>query len=191
MKRLILMGEIGAGKSTLIRNALGDDAARAGGVVTRRITEKGTVQGFDLAPAAALWNPTLPAQRFLDFSCGQWRDDSVFSGLGASLLHQALDASFAVADEFGGLELLVPEFYEALVKLLTSDVPTIGVLKTPASVRALAEKIPLGEEYARKADSLRRLLEADPDTLLLPVPGWDDPYATRTVRFWAETYVRR
>lgn len=191
MKRLILMGEIGAGKSTLIRNALGDHAARAGGFVTRRITEKGTVQGFDLAPAAVLSDSTLPGQRFLDFSEGQRRDDSVFAVLGASLLHQALDAPYAVADEFGGLELLVPEFYDELVKLLTSDVPTIGVLKTPASVRALAEKIPLGEEYARKADSLRRLLEADPETAILPISGWDDPNAARTVQIWAETYVRR
>lgn len=191
MKRLILMGEIGAGKSTLIRNALGDDAARAGGFVTRRITENGAVQGFDLAPAAALWDPTRPAQRFLDFSEGQRRDDSVFSGPGAFLLHQALDAPYAVADEFGGMELLVPEFYEGLIKLLTSDVPTIGVLKTPASVRALAEKIPLGDEYARKADSLRRLLEADPETAILPILGWDDPNAARTVQNWADTYVRR
>lgn len=191
MKRLILMGDIGAGKSTLIRSALGSDAARAGGFVTRRITEKGMVQGFDLAPAAVLWNPTLPAQRFLDFSKGQRRDDGVFAGLGASLLAQALDAPFAVADEFGGLELLVPEFYEGLVKLLTSDIPTIGVLKTPAAVRALAEKIPLGEDYARKVDALRALLEADPETTILPVPGWNDPYATQTVQIWAETYVRR
>lgn len=191
MKRLILMGEIGAGKSTLIRNALGDNAARAGGFVTRRITEKGAVQGFDLAPAAALWDPALPAQRFLDFSCGQQRDDSVFAVPGASLLAHALDAPYAVADEFGGLELLVPEFYDGLVKLLTSDIPTIGVLKTPASVRALAERIPLGEEYARKADSLRRLLEADPETMILPISGWDDPNAARTVQIWVETYVRR
>lgn len=191
MKRLILMGEIGSGKSTLIRACLGSDAARAGGFVTRRITEKGAVQGFDLASARIWANPALPAQRFLDFSCGQRWDNSVFSGLGASLLRQALDTPFAVADEFGGLELLVPEFYAGLVKLLTSDVPTIGVLKTPASLRALAEKIPLGEEYARKADSLRRLLKADPETMLLPVPGWDDPCAIQAVQIWAETYVRR
>lgn len=191
MKRLILLGEIGSGKSTLIRSALGGDAVRAGGFVTRRITENGTVQGFDLAPAAALWDPTLPARRFLDFSGGQRRDDSVFAGLGASLLTRALEAPFAVADEFGGLELLVPEFYEALVKLLTSDIPTIGVLKTPGAVRALGSRIPLGEEYAQLADSLRRLLESDNDTLLLPIPGWDDPYATQTVQSWAETYARR
>lgn len=191
MKRLILLGEIGSGKSTLIRNALGEDAIRAGGFITRRITENGAVLGFDLAPAAAISDSSLPAQRFLDFSRGQRRDDGVFSGLGAHLLRQAPDAPFAVADEFGGLELLVPEFYEALVKLLTSDVPVIGVCKTPASVRALAEKIPLGADYARKADTLRALLEADPETLFLPVPGWNDPYATRTVQRWAETYVRR
>ena len=191
MKRLILLGEIGSGKSTLIRFCLGSDAARAGGFVTRRITENGAVLGFDLAPAAAIWDSNLPARRFLDFSEGQRRDDGVFSGLGVSLLTRALDAPFAVADEFGGLELLVPEFYEGLVKLLTSDVPTIGVFKTPASVRALSEKIPLGKEYARKVDALRRLLEADPETTILPIPGWNDPYATQTVQSWAETYVRR
>lgn len=191
MKRLILMGEIGAGKSTLIRNALGAEVARAGGFVTRRITENGRLQGFDLAPARIWSEPNLPAQRFLDFSQGKRRDDSVFSCFGAVLLREALQAPFAVADEFGGLELLVPEFYENLVKLLSSDVPAIGVFKTPGAVLALAEQIPLGEDYARKADALCRLLKADPETLLLPVSGWDDNHAIETVQRWAETYVRR
>jgi hypothetical protein len=96
-----------------------------------------------------------------------------------------------VADEFGGLELLVPEFYEGLVKLLSSDVPTIGVFKTPGAVRALAEQIPLGEDYAQKADALCRLLEADLETLLLPISGWDDNHAIEIVQRWTETYVRR
>lgn len=191
MKRLILLGEIGSGKSTLIRTALGAGAARAGGFVTRRVTENGRVLGFDLAPAASLSDPVLPSQRFLDLSGNPRRDDGVFAGLGTALLKQALGAPFAVVDEFGGLELLVPEFYEALTALLTSHVPTIGVLKTPASVRALAEKIPLGEEYVQLAESLRSLLEADPETRLLPFSGWDDPCAAETVRNWAETYVRR
>ncbi len=191
MKRLILMGEIGAGKSTLIRNALGTEVARAGGFVTRRITENGRLQGFDLAPARIWSEPNLPAQRFLDFTNGKHREDSVFSGLGATLLKDAQNAPFAVADEFGGLELLVPEFYEGLVKLLSSDVPTIGVFKTPGAVLALVEQIPLGEDYARKADALRTMLEADPETLLLPISGWDDANAIKTVQRWAETYVRR
>lgn len=191
MKRLILMGEIGAGKSTLIRNALGSEAARAGGFVTRRITENGRLLGFDLAPVRIWSDPDLPAQRFLDFSRGRRRDDTVFSRLGAALLTEALHGPFAVVDEFGGLELLVPELYESLVKLLSSDVPAIGVFKTPGAVRALSEQIPLGEDYARKADALRTMLEADPETLLLPISGWNDCHAIETVQRWAETYVRR
>ena len=191
MKRLILMGEIGAGKSTLIRNALGAGAARAGGFVTRRVLKNGRLQGFELAPARIWSDPNLPAHRFLDFSRGKRRDDSVFSGPGAALLAEALHAPFAVADEFGGLELLVPEFYEGLVKLLSSDVPTIGVFKTPGAVQALSEQIPLGDDYARKVDALRTMLEADPETLFLPIAGWDDNHAIETVRRWTEIHGRR
>ena len=191
MKRLILMGGIGAGKTTMIRSALEGALYRAGGFVTRRVSEKGVLRGFDLSSPKIWVDAAVPSGRFLDFSRGKYRDDRVFAELGAGLLRDALDAPFAVADEFGGLELLVPEFYNGLMTLFSSDVPTIGVLKTTEAIEALGREIPLGTVYWEKVEALRAMLEADPRTLLLPVSGWNDTFAVQTIQKWVQTHIRR
>ena len=100
MKRLILMGPIGCGKSTMIQTALGHDITRAGGFLTVRKLDGTQLLGFDLTA------PTIPqnGHRFLDFENGAVRNDRVFSDFGIKCLQTP--ASFAVCDEFGGMELL-------------------------------------------------------------------------------------
>lgn len=191
MKRLILTGEIGTGKTTLIQRILGTHACRAGGFITRRVFENGILQSYELAPAAALADSDIKGQSFLMFSPTPVRNDTVFSGSGTQLLKAALQAPYAVADEFGGLELLVEPFYEQLLALLRSDVPVIGVMKTPQAFHALSEKVPLGNDYTAKALELYTLLQNDPETVLLPIPRWNDPYAIKTVQTWTDAYVRR
>lgn len=190
MKRLFLMGKIGCGKSTMIRNALGDAASQAGGFVTLRRTEDEKLLGFDLAPAQILVQ-TQPSYRFLDFSHGVLREDQVFSTYGIPLLQDAKQHSFAIADELGGLELLVDDFYEQLLDFLRSDTPCIGVLKTPEAAKAMAEKIVLGDLYFERYQQLHRMLENDPDTQLLPTAGWQDTAAADTISCWVCRHIRR
>ena len=191
MRRLILTGEIGTGKSTLIHKSLGADARRAGGFITRRVFEGHILKGYELAAAAALAESDMTGDFFLTLSPSVQRRDWVFAESGAALLQKAQNAPFAVADEFGGLELLVDPFYEQLLALLRSDVPVIGVMKTDLSVRALSEKIPLGDLYAQRAQSLRAMLESDPETVILPFFHWDDPMAIQMITDWANAHVRR
>ena len=188
-KNLLLSGPIGCGKSTLIRSALGQAAAEAGGYVTLRILEGDFLAGFDLAPAAALADPSLKGQRFLDFTGGKRKNDLVFSQYGADLLHCALDAPFAVADEFGGLELLIPEFREALTALLNSPVPVIGVFKTPGASAALAQRLRLPEEYAAAYRQFRELLLQKEDTCIFSTTGRGDRQAETTIQRWMEQYI--
>ena len=53
MKRLILMGPIGCGKSTMIQTVLGQDIARAGGFLTVRKLDGTQLLGFGLVSAWA------------------------------------------------------------------------------------------------------------------------------------------
>ena len=190
MKKLILLGDIGCGKSTLIRNAVGEQVSLAGGFVTRRVTEDGKVLGFDLSSPRIWADPDTPARRFLDLE-QNLRDDRVFAQWGVALLENALRSPFAVADEFGGLELLIPQFRDALLALLASDVPVIGVLKTPAAAKALAAQTGLGSAYFEAYAALHAILEADPHTLLLPMTGWADENAVIGVRSWTAEHLRR
>lgn len=190
MRRLILMGPIGCGKSTMIRTALGADAARAGGFITVRQAENDRVLGFDLLPAGALATPKQ-GYRFLDFEDGTVRNDAVFSSVGISLLQDASLHSFAVADEFGGMELLVNDFYTQLLIFLQSEIPCIGVLKTPSAAESLADKVPMGDAYFQRYRQLLEMLQADPHTQLLPISGWRDTAAAEQIARWADHYVRR
>ena len=190
-KRLILCGEIGCGKSTLIRNALGPDAARAGGYVTLRCMNSEKLMGFKLAPARALADPSICGQQFLDFTTGSIRNDQVFAEYGASLLEKYENYPFVVADEFGGLELLVPEFREGLYRLLQSEVPCVGVLKTYRASRALAQRMGLDTDYEKQYKMLREMLESNSQTLLLNTAGRYDTEAEKALFRWADIYARR
>lgn len=190
MKRLFLLGEIGCGKSAMIRTALGNHAARASGFITVRQIANGRVLGFDLLPAHALGTPTQ-GHRFLELENGPVRHDEVFSTYGTQYLRDAASHPFAVLDEIGGMELLVDDFYAQLCTFLRSDVPCIGVLKTEDSAAALAEKVPMGDAYYQRYRALRRMLETDCNTRLLPLAGWQDLSAAEEIARWVDLYVRR
>ena len=192
-KNLLLCGHIGCGKSTLIRMALGAAAARAGGYVTLRILEGQNLIGFDLAPTPALACPEYleQAARFMDFTGNQKPDLSVFSGLGTRLLREAAEKPFAVADEFGGVELLIPELGQALMELLQSPVPCIGVIKDPDASRALSRRMRLGEEYKAAYEGLFNWLKRDPNTMILRTTGQSDGFAARQIDLWVKEFVRK
>ena len=183
-KRLFLQGGIGSGKSTLLSEALSGTAP--GGFLTRRKVTDGVLSGFALTPAF----PGHPEQEqlFLSFSGRVSREDSVFSGLGVRLLKEAENHSFALLDEFGGLELLVPEFHQALRSLLSSDLPCIGVFKTRAAAEALSRRVPLGEAYAQRYRELEAWLQSDPDTLLLPFSQESAHHARDMISHWRKDY---
>ena len=185
MKRLILMGPIGCGKSTMIQTALGHDISRAGGFLTVRKLDGTQLLGFDLT------SPAAPQQghRFLNFENGAVRNDRVFSDFGIKCLQTP--APFAVADEFGGMELLVDDFYNQLLVFLKSGVPCIGVFKTEDAAAAMAEKVPMGDEYTQRYQALLQTLKNDSETLLLSTTGWQDTAAVSTIAQWVNQHVRR
>lgn len=184
------MGPIGCGKSSLIRSCLGEDAAKAGGFVTLRRVEGDRLLGFDLAPARALVAENAPRQCFLDFTGEIRKDNGVFENFGTQLLAQAGEYPFAVADEFGGMELENAAFRRALYAFLSGDTPCVGVLKTPQASAALTRRTGLGGNYPALYAELKACLEADPQTELLPVTGWADRHAQAVLEKWAESYVR-
>lgn len=53
-------------------------------------------------------------------------DNEVFRNDGVRLLSEAELYPFSVIDEFGGYEILIPQFREALSEFLSSEQPCIG-----------------------------------------------------------------
>ncbi|WMJ84002.1 nucleoside-triphosphatase [Oscillospiraceae bacterium LTW-04] len=192
-RRLFLSGPIGCGKSTLIRSALGGLAKSAGGFVTERAFDKnGLLIGFNLLPACSIacLNRQCTALSFLNFSGGKaQRNNDVFRLDAVRLLTEAMTKPFAIIDEFGGYELLVPEFSQALMAFLESNIPCVGVLKAPAASEALRTSVSLPSEYLDIAAKLRAALKSDPDAEILETSGRGDRNAQATLRAWMEEYA--
>lgn len=173
-KHLFLTGPIGCGKSTAIAAALGDQLCQCGGFLTRRCRTPHL--HFTLERPDGKEKAT-----FLDFSSeAPAADVSVFS-------ERYLQGTPLVLDEIGGIELLNPQFLTALQAALSSGVPILGVIKSPDSCQALAEKLNLACQYRCAADKLRRQLLADGDTLIYECTQYDEN-ALLLARRWAEEY---
>ena len=191
--QLSLTGPSGCGKSSLIRAALGEKLSQAGGFVTKLSAgEDGSLLGLELLPAAAAGGVEgyLP-RRVLDFTLSPPKtDNEVYRQYGVQLLEEAAWYPFAVLDEFGGFELIIPQFREALFGFLRSEQPCIGVLKDEQEAELLRSWLGLGERYSGFSRQLRELLAADENTRLLVIDEPGDSQAALTVAAWAAEYTR-
>ena len=186
-KKLFLTGPDRSGKSDMIHTCLGDRARHAGGFVTvRERDEAGNVLSFDLMPADGSGQP----ERFLEFVNGKPVSHlEVFSQIGTRLLRQGANRPFVVLDELGGGELLDDSFMRALVQLLKSDVPCIGVLKGPGAGKTVGVMgLNLRYELARRV--LKDNLTKDPETMVIQTTGLGDRAAMALVEEWVETYAK-
>lgn len=184
-RHLFLTGPIGCGKSTYVLAALGENIFRAGGFLTlRRRTESGKPADF------VLMTPDGQEKAvFLDLTgdTPQLHMD-VFSGLGAKILRRAGHSPFLLLDEIGGIELLCPEFMEALDRVLDSPIPILGVIKGEGPAGALVQALGLSREYEEAARCLRARLQADPDTCVYPCGQFDKTALALTKR-WVKEYL--
>lgn len=185
-KNLFLTGPIGSGKSTSIATALGEALPGAGGFLTVR-------QRDDTGRAVAYWLQRCDGscrQCIIDYSAKPYTMHmEVFETFGAELLEQAKKYDYVVLDEIGGFEVLSDAFMEALMQLLGSGTPCIGVMKGVAPASKMIQKLGLGEAYVQKAENLRQWMRDDEDTLLYECTQFD-PEGLRLAREWVGCYCK-
>lgn len=175
-KNLFLIGPSGCGKSTILRRLLGARMILAGGFLTER-----SPSGFILrAPSEDCGLP------FIRLSPVPQIDEDVFRIDAVRLLQQSLAFPFAIIDETGGFELEISEFRSALYELLASDVPCIGVIKSPENFRAMEQRI-FGI-HSLHASALIEFLKQDSQTQLVPMQGRGDCHVETQVRTWIKEH---
>jgi len=186
MKNLFLTGPVGSGKSTSIATALGTKLEKAGGFLTVR-------QRDDTGRAVAYWlkRPDgSDAQIIIDYSAKPYTmHPEVFENLGVRLVQEARQYDYVVLDEIGGFEVLSENFMEALLKLLASDIPCIGVMKGEGPASKMIRKLGLGDAYVQKAEDLRRWMRQDENTLLYECSQFD-PEGLRLAREWVGCHCK-
>lgn len=192
MKRhLFLTGPAFCGKSRLIRDCLGVSLQGAGGFCTElSMAADGSVLGCSMMPSAAAGGVEgLEKERFLDMtSFPPGHDSEVFRGLGVRLLEEAEWYPFAVLDEIGGIDLIIPQFRNALEALLASDLPILGVVKSREDSEQMRRMLGPGERFTAFSERLYEKLSADAQTEIYTVRE-SAKEAEEVVRAWAAEYA--
>lgn len=191
-RHLFLTGSSGNDRSAIIISALGAKLKYAGGYMTLGAkNEFCGIEGVDLMPAAAAAGISgLERARILSFENGALvHNNEVFREVGVRLLQEAQYYPFAVLDEFGGFDLIIPQFREALLEVLNSDLPCIGVMMSEDEGENLRAVLGLGEKYTAFRRALKTALENDADTLVLDVDSEDDDQIIRTLQSWISEYA--
>lgn len=116
-------------------------------------------------------------------------DNEVFRSTGVTLMQEAQYYPYAVLDEFGGFELIIPQFREALLEVLNSELPCIGVLTEDSEGEALRHALGLGDKYTAYRHALHTALENDPDTRIVKLNGRNDAKVLQDVEAWVREYV--
>ena len=186
MKHLFLTGPIGSGKSTSIAAALADNLPKAGGFLTVR-------QKDDTGRAIAYWLQRPDGsdrQIIIDYSTKPYTMHlEVFENFATALLDEAKQCDFIILDEIGGFEVLSDIFMEALMRVLQSDVPCIGVMKGAAPASKMIQKLGLGEAYVQRAEALRQWMGQDENTVLYECAQFD-PEGLRLAAEWAAAFCK-
>lgn len=191
-KNLFLTGPADNDKSEIIKCALGDKLTLAGGFVFSPVRDRfGAVAALKLLPATAAGGVDgFEGECFLDCSViPNIHYNEVFRTTGVRLLKEAAYYPFAVLDELGGFEIIIPEFREAVLDLLSGELPCIGVLKTLPEAERMKKQLLLGDKYTRLLSLLTEALKSNPDTLILEISGRGDAEALRAVSSWAKEYT--
>nr|SFZ88955.1 hypothetical protein LREN565_2068 [Loigolactobacillus rennini] len=134
MPILLLSGPANVGKTTLIKQALIEKQLQPAGIFSQPIAGV----GFALYPAAQLVVPqSQPATHiFIDRRYQPtWIKPQLFANYGVKLLTAARRAPVVLLDEIGGVDLLAPQFYAALLSLLAQPIKIIGVIKSTTNYR--------------------------------------------------------
>ena len=191
-RKLFLCGPAFCGKSRLIRDALGRQLQAAGGFCTElSAAEDGSMLGCTLMPAPAAGGVEgFEKELFLDLrQFPPLHDSEVFRGSGVRLLEETEWYPFAVLDEIGGMDLIIPQVRVALSSLLQSDLPLLGVLKTEEDAERLRQLLGPGQRFREFSEQLHRTLSRDPDTEILVIEADAEAEAGEAVRTWAAEYA--
>lgn len=135
MKRhLLICGERGVGKSTLIRRLLEHSTREVGGFVTKRlpVADENGFFPIYLYPASQSEASGATRRRILSGRAtarSSIRHPEVFDGLGAQLIKSAPSGGIILMDELGFLENDARVFQSTVLRALDSETPVLAAVK--------------------------------------------------------------
>jgi len=131
MKRaLLLTGKPGTGKTALIKEALARTQVKGGGFYTEEIRTGGMRQGFRIVTLDGQDATLAHVGISSPYQVSKYKvDTDALNRVGISALRRALEGSdLVVIDEIGKMELLSPQFREAVMEAINSGKKVLGTI---------------------------------------------------------------
>jgi nucleoside-triphosphatase len=131
MKRVLLLtGQPGTGKTALIKEALARTRVKGGGFYTEEIRTGGIRQGFRIVALDGREAILAHVSISSPYQVSKYRvDTNALDRVAVAALRQALkESDLIVIDEIGKMELLSPEFREAVTQALDSGKKVLGTI---------------------------------------------------------------
>lgn len=173
-RSLFLTGDSGEGKTTLIFQCLKPYRSVTGGFYSQRLMdENGDTAGFRLASAKEEWEPKgIYREGLGDVFLRRTKDGmllypQVFLNTGRKLLAGDGKEQFLLMDEIGGVELLIPEFMEAVHDCLNGPKHCIGVIKSRKNYAGMMSRNGSSPFAPQLREKLEEEVLRNPDNQLL------------------------
>jgi nucleoside-triphosphatase len=127
---LLLTGKPGTGKTALIKEALARTKVKGGGFYTEEIRTGGIRQGFRIVTLGGQEAILAHVNISSPYQVSKYRvDTDSLNRVGVSALRQALkESDLIVIDEIGKMELLSPQFKEAVTQAINSGQKVLGTI---------------------------------------------------------------
>ena len=134
-KNILLTGEPGVGKTTIIQTVLGRLSAKTGGFYTQEIKSGKTRKGFQLITLKGDQATLAHIQRKSSYKVGKYNIDlSVMTDLAVPAIDKALkEDDIVLIDEIGKMECFSIEFRDIVMRCLSSPKPVFGTIQNFAS----------------------------------------------------------
>ena len=129
-RALLLTGKPGTGKTALIKEAIAKTKVRGGGFYTEEIRTGGIRQGFIITTLAGQEAILAHVNISSPYQVSKYKVDvDSLNRVGVSALRQALkESELIVIDEIGKMELLSPQFREAVTQAIGSAKKVLGTI---------------------------------------------------------------
>jgi nucleoside-triphosphatase len=131
MKRaLLLTGQPGTGKTAIIKEALTKTGVKAAGFYTEEIRTGGIRQGFRIITLDGQEAILAHVGIFSPYQVSKYRvDAAALDRVGVSAVRRAVhEFDLIVIDEIGKMELISPQFRDAVTQVVNSDKKVLGTI---------------------------------------------------------------